>query len=152
MTTLALLSSRAPGRLRFRVPSRRGDSPYFEALKTECAKLSGLKSVEVNPSTASLLLVFDPALELSPDAVAAEFDLKLMLSDRMPLEKRVSRQVGLIDSNLRRLTGGELDLGGIAFLGCLAAGVYQVGAGNLAMPAWFVAFWYAMNLASGKRS
>ncbi len=152
MATPARLLSRAPGRLRFRIPSKKGDSPYFGALETECAKLSGLKSVEVNPSTASLLLFFDPALGLSSGAIADDLDLELAPSDRMPLEKRVSRQVGLVDSTLKRLTGGELDLGGIAFLGCLAAGVYQVGIGNVAMPAWFVAFWYAMNLASGKQS
>jgi len=152
MTARACVSHSSPGRLRFRISSKRRDTAYFDSLKTTCGKISDLKSVEATPFTGSLLLTFDPDKKLFPRAIARELDLDLELEATIPkpMEARVANQFGLLSTKLRDLTGGELDLKGAAFLGCLAVGLYQLSVGNVAMPAWFVAFWYAQNLASGK--
>jgi hypothetical protein len=152
MTAGACVSHSSPGRLRFRIPSKKGDTACFDSLKRRCEKISGLKSVEANPFTGSLLLTFDPDARLFPQAIALDLDLDLApeATSPKPLEERVANQFGLLSTKLRDLTGGEIDLKGVAFLGCLAAGLYQLSVGNMAMPAWFVAFWYAQSLASGK--
>jgi len=50
------------------------------------------------------------------------------------------------NEKMKELTSGEIDLPTLAFLLLLGVGVYQIGAGNFAAPAWYVAFWYAMNI------
>lgn len=52
----ALVEHELPGRLRLRVPSRRGDRPFFEAVSERIAGLAGVRRVRANPLTGSLLV------------------------------------------------------------------------------------------------
>jgi hypothetical protein len=45
-----------PGRLRLRIPSRRGDRRYFEAVGGQIATLTGVRSLRANPITGGLLI------------------------------------------------------------------------------------------------
>lgn len=152
MATQAFLVCSTPGRLRFRIPSRKGDPAFFDSLRTTCANLPGLSNAAVSALTGALLVTFEPRSAFTPGDIAERLDLELQAICPKSWEKSISNQFRFLDREFRQLTGGELDLRGAAFLGCLAAGIYQIAAGNIAMPAWFVAFWYAMNLAGNAQS
>jgi len=152
MSTQAFLLCSTSGRLRFRIPSRKGDAAFFDSLRITCANLPDITGVAVSALTSTLLVTFEPSTGFTPGEIAERLDLNIQAICPKSWEKSISNQFGFLDREFRRLTGGELDLRGAAFLGCLAAGVYQIAAGNIAMPAWFVAFWYAMNLAGNAKS
>ncbi|MBI2875417.1 MAG: hypothetical protein HYY20_00890 [Candidatus Tectomicrobia bacterium] len=50
------------------------------------------------------------------------------------------------DKQVKSLTGGELDIPILAFLGLSGLGLFQILRGDLAAPAWHVAFWYALGI------
>jgi hypothetical protein len=45
-----------------------------------------------------------------------------------------------------QFTGGWLDLPGMAFLLLLGIGIYQIRRGNIGLPPWYTAFWYAFGV------
>src|SRR5687768_16600130 len=59
-----LLASHAPGRARWRTPALRARSD-IQAVSATLRAEAGVIDVEVNPLTASVLVTFDPELELA---------------------------------------------------------------------------------------
>jgi hypothetical protein len=49
---------------------------------------------------------------------------------------------------LKRLTSGEVDIPSLVFLGLVVSGIYEIARGNLVMPAWYTAFYYALQVFS----
>jgi hypothetical protein len=152
MPTEGLISHRTPHRLRIRIPCRKGDAAYFDSLEQICRTIPQVSSAHANPLTGSLLLTMGPQSDWSLPEVAHKLDLRLQTDVRTTLEHRAANQIGDMNRKVRNFTGGEIDLNSIAFLCCLGLGFFQISVGNLAAPAWYVAFWYAMNLASSKDS
>jgi hypothetical protein len=50
------------------------------------------------------------------------------------------------NENLKKLTGGEIDIPSLVFVSLLISGIWQIARGNLAMPAWYTAFYYALGV------
>jgi len=44
------------------------------------------------------------------------------------------------------MTGGEVDIPSLVFVSLLFSGIWQIARGNLAMPAWYTAFYYALGV------
>lgn len=64
----AYVVHRLPGRLRLRIPSRRGDRRYFSAVETRLRNASDqTANIVANPYTASLLIEGVAALEAAQD-------------------------------------------------------------------------------------
>ncbi len=147
MVPEAYVSHRTPRRLRLKVPSRRGDLDYFARLRERLADLSGLEAVEVNPRTASLLCL-GPVPPRQVAARALEEGLFAIQDGRvrLGLPERVAGGFNALDGEVRRFTGGELDVTSLVILLLAGTGVYQLARGNWAAPAWYVAFWYALHL------
>lgn len=53
----AVIRHRSTGRLRLKVPSKKGYYAYFNALKDAFSDIEGLKGIEINPMTGSVLLL-----------------------------------------------------------------------------------------------
>jgi Heavy metal associated domain 2 len=49
-----------PGRMRIRVPDRRGDEGFCREMEQELARNPGILQVRANPLTGSVLILFDP--------------------------------------------------------------------------------------------
>lgn len=62
MIPRALLDYLAAGRLRLRVPSRRGDTAYFQRVTDGLKGAAGVVRVDCNPRTASVLLLLEPTV------------------------------------------------------------------------------------------
>ncbi len=144
----ASIRHRMAGRLRLKVPGKKGDPAYFSALAQAFSEFPGIRSVEVNPETGSALFLHSA----EPDAIVAYAEGKDLFRIVESANRPVPVAVGItakykeLDERVKRHTGGEWDVPAIAFIGLLGAGAYQIARGNLAAPAWYTAFWYALNI------
>ncbi|MEW5744567.1 MAG: HMA2 domain-containing protein [Nitrospirota bacterium] len=149
MVPRATISHASRGRLRIKVPSRKGDTAYFSALKEHFSSYLGIAEIEANPLTGSVLFVhaLDARRIGEHGAQGNLFRLEtLQEKTAVPLSGRVVSLFNKADSEVRKLTGNEIDTPAIAFLALLGLGIYQISRGNFAAPAWYTAFWYALNI------
>jgi len=144
----AIVCHSTPGRFRVKVPSRKGNAAYFSNLKDHFTHLEGVKEVEANALTGSV--VFIHAADLKAISVFAQdhslFRLIKLESGTPALSRNVVRAFSDFDKRVKKFTGNELDVPGVAFLTLLGLGIYEIGRGNFAAPAWYTAFWYSLNI------
>ena len=148
----AYLSHQTSERLRVKIPSKKGDSAYFLSLKQQASKYNAIEAIEVNPLTASVLFIHN----LNKEAIAgfAEENKLFRLvekpkessGDSTSLSKQISEVFKNLNKEVSGFTGRELDIPTLAFLGLLALGIFQISRGNFTAPAWYTAFWYALNI------
>jgi hypothetical protein len=147
MLPAAHIGHRAPGRLRLKIPSKRGDPGYFSDLSERFPQDKGFAKPEVNEITGSVLFL---GKNIDLDAIAAYGEenklFKLDTAYPVPVSRKVVSPVGRLSRRISTLTGGELDLQGMAILSLLGLGVYQILRGNLRAPPWYTAFWYALGI------
>jgi hypothetical protein len=144
----AVVGHSMPGRLRFKVPSKKGNAAYFSTLKEYFTHLEGVKRVEANALTGSVVLIHSSDLK-SIIAFAKEHSLFRLneLRTSMPaLSRNIVKTFSDFDRGVKRFTGNEVDVPGIAFLTLLGLGIYEIARGNFAAPAWYTAFWYSLNI------
>lgn len=105
--------------------------------------------MEVNPTTGSLLLL-GKGVDLNRIAGAARkkgiFTLRVPERRPVSLSKQIAGPLGDLSSKLRGMTGGQMDLPGLAFLLLLGLGLLQIARGDLRSPPWYTAFWYAFGV------
>jgi hypothetical protein len=146
----AVICHRSTGRIRIRIPARRGDNDYFAAL-VDHFKTWDVDLLKANPVSGSLL-ISGKHLEVEAverEAEKAEF-FKIAASPPPPesIVKVVTAPIQVTSTFFRKLTGGGADLAGIIFLGLLGFGVYELMRGNFKSPPWYTAFWYAFGIFS----
>ena len=142
------------GRLRLKIPGRKGDRSYLGAVVKELSSVPGIEQVTMNPDTAGILIIHKLEME--------ELRKNITLSDHFrlgPLPEPQTEKYGPgsfhgdvkscfsgVSREIERLTGRTLSIGEMAFLGLLGAGTLQIGRGNLIAIPWYTAFWYALNI------
>lgn len=137
------------GRLRIRIHRRRGDGAYFQALQEKLAAHFGYAAIATNPVTGSVLV---EDVRVSPAEVASfgrEAGLfKLDLAPRLPRGgvQNIISPLKTVDVNLRRITGGTLDVPSAVFVALVIFGVIEILRGNFKTPPWYTAFWYAFGV------
>jgi hypothetical protein len=136
------------GRIRIKIPSRRGGKEYFSLVNAQFSELHGIERVEVNPVTASVLLITEADVKHISDHAEAKglFLLRKPNPHSTALSRKIMGEFNQVDDTIRKFTGGDMDLPALAFLGLVGAGIYQVSIGNFTAPAWYTAFWYATNI------
>ncbi len=152
----AFIAHESENRLRLRVPSMRGNKDYFSFLRNGLSDYPGVRRVEVNPQTAGVLLFHDLSLDVFAEHAVVDGFFRLNASSAVgkPVHVQVVGPVKSLNEKLKRLSRGELDVASVAFIGLVGVGIYQVGRGNFAAPAWHTALWYALNtilMAQGKK-
>jgi hypothetical protein len=145
----AYLSHASKGRLRLRIPSKKKDDAFFAQLQTILSPIPGLDRVQVNPLSGSLLILHS---EL-PEELAS---LVKTLADPAPkrnssgkpntIYQRVTGTFNQVNTRIQGFTKGELDVPTLSFIALVAMGIYQISRKNFVAPAWYTAFWYALNI------
>ena len=112
------------------------------------SSVEGVNAVETYPLTGSLLLLHssDPDRVIETASVVGGLRFDQHAGRRTNLHRRVSETFKGIDVALRDVTDNELDVGGLAVLTLLGAGIYQILKGNLTAVPWYAAGWYALNI------
>ncbi len=149
-TPKAKIVHQTPGRLRIKIPSRRGDESYFSEVYNGFSRTKRVDQVEINPVSASILCLGE---DLDPNSIQEYAESKGFFTfgkteeelDFLP--RKVVRPMGALSSQMMKETGGRMNLLGIAFMSAVSIGLYQVLRGNLKLPTWHTALWYAFGLA-----
>jgi hypothetical protein len=146
----AYVHHRTAGRLRVRVPSRKGDAEYFSAVGDRFADCEGVERIEVNPATGSVLLIHHTDGEsLAEYARAHElFDTKEEEHSPTDFHRQLGERLSGLNNGLKGLTGSGTDLWDLTFIGLLGAGAFQIISGNMTAIPWYSAFWYALGVYS----
>ncbi len=95
-----------PGRVRLRVPSRRGDMEFFEAAAEWLGRTPSIGSVQVNPRTASIVMRYAGPLE----PILEEARAWLRVIDRTPAAPRRRRRTEISVSPMSLTAAGFVAL------------------------------------------
>lgn len=147
MAPLATLAHHSPGRARIRVAARRGDTSYFDRVRDSFSQCPGIRHLDVNPSTGSILLHHSLGIEeiVGFGRENELFDLEESSPRRRSPLARLGGSLRRLDQHLARSTGGSLDLATIAFVVFAGGAVVQLARGKALAPASTLA-WYAASL------
>ncbi|HEV7816209.1 MAG TPA: hypothetical protein VGP06_14055 [Janthinobacterium sp.] len=139
MNDRAVVSHRMPGRVRFSIPERRGDSAYFSSLSERFSALDAVTRVRANVLAGSIALEFSGALDDVMRGAGAEnlFDMEARATHAADylLPAHYVQPVSLV-------TGRELNPSFMAGAAFAALGLLQSFRGQVMVPA-ATAFWYA---------
>jgi len=140
---------RTSTRTRLRTRGMKGNAEYFTQVQTALRAMEGVRNVQVNPLTESILI--EHAGPIDPLLREAEARGYLQLEtgeDKRPQYlERLGKALRESDENLERATTGKLNLDTLAFFGLLAGGVYQVANGH-GLPAGVTLLRYAVELVT----
>jgi len=144
----AYIVHQIPGRVRFKVPARRGDTRYFEETSTLLAECRGVHLSQINPTTGSLLIRHEG--DLTPIMAFAKRKKLFQIVQNAPpaifVRERAGESFKAADSALKSVSNGGMDLLGVLFLGLVALAIHQALEGNIWAPASTL-LWYAFTLS-----
>jgi len=153
MMPAAVITHTSRGRLRIRISTQKGNLAALKSQGDQLATCPGIISIEVNPSTGSILLLHQTTVQ---EIVAFAKSRNLFLLEELKSPKvpsaELRRDLGStfksVDRQIQNLTGGDLDLSGLTMGALIIAGTAQILSGNAGAMPWFAAYWYAYHLYS----
>lgn len=137
---------RTPARFRVKIRGGKGNKPLLDRIVGELAQCEGVDSVQCNPITGTLLVSHKGAFEEILDYAEKRLLFTLVERNLKTIAHVTLAAYGLLDSKIKRISGGELDLPQAAFITFIGTGIYQLARGRVGGPTWHNAFWYAMNV------
>ena len=129
-----------------KIPSKKGDTAYFSELKKLLAHCQGVKEYETNPVTGSVLFVREVDIKAITEFAEGNHLFRLGGRGSPSFSYEITENFKNLNRQLKGVTGGEMDIPGLAFLTLLGFGIYQISRGNLMAIPWYAAFWYALNI------
>jgi hypothetical protein len=140
MTAIAHVIHQLPGRVRLRVSGRRNETAFFDQLSADIAQCGHVLSVEVNPSSASVLVL----CEQSPLKMLAEIEGRGLLaimpkgaepSESQTLLTQIAEKMKELEEGILSYSFGRFDLGSLLFVMLLVLAVVQATRGHGLSPA-----------------
>ena len=122
MIAVAHIEHQLPGRVRLRVPSRRGDVSYFERAVKELSRHPAVRELAASPLTGSITLLHSEPLQAIMDAAA---DLILFETG----ESRPDVKAG--EAKRTERVGQGADLAGHVAAGLTGMSLFQAARGNV---------------------
>ena len=138
-------------RLRIRIPEKRRDVNFFNAVAARLRTWESIERVEINPLTASVLIHFSDPQRLFLEAVAKndlfaiDFEAAFARQSEPVVTRAAFGSFQTADSAVRRWTDNQIDMRSLFFLLLFAGGMVQLLRGRLATPAPTL-LWYAGDL------
>jgi hypothetical protein len=151
----AFIVHELPGRLRLKIPEKRGDTAYFTRLAEQLPHCPGVARVDGKAHTGSLLVLHASATRAADiDAYAERLGL-FSLTDRPATPRRTLRQcanagVDALDRGLLAASGGVVDLGSAILLMLLVLAARQAARGQVLVPA-FSLLWFALEVTTWRK-
>jgi hypothetical protein len=149
-----------PGRLRVRLSRSLGTPETLGSVAESLSQVPGVRHVQVNPVSRSVLLLYDPQLlsleDLSLAAAAADIRVTVpgenggghSSEELSGVARSINNTFGSMDESVRQATAGRLDAKTLLPLALGAAGLRQIFASGAAMRAipGYVLLWYAFEM------
>jgi hypothetical protein len=141
-----------PGRLRLRIPARRGDAAFFRDVGESFDLCRHVLAAEGNARTASLLIRH----EGEPETVWRFAETRGLFLRQDPAAAgaprvldRVVADARQIDTWFKSSSAGDLDLSTLVTAGLMGMSLLQLARGNFLAPSVTLA-WYAATLVQGR--
>jgi len=146
-----------PGRVRLRVPSLAENGTGAALVQEKLPAIQGVQSVELNPATGSVLIVYRED-EIRPELLFAAV-VRLMNLDaelkRMPqpvVTRELRELLGSVNRMVYDRTGGLIDLWSAGLILLAAIGLQRLWAqGMRAFPAGLTLVWWGLASLLGTR-
>jgi hypothetical protein len=147
MLPVAHLDHTTIGRARIRIPSKRGEIPYFMLLKQQLFNCPGVSGLETNPLTGSVLIIHAAGIGVIAEYAEKNglFRLNTVNPGRFPVITEIASNLRVIDKGVNTLSGGGLDIASLAFLGLIGMAIAQMRKGHI-MPPGITLLWYAVSI------
>jgi hypothetical protein len=147
MLPQAEISHANAGRLRLHIRARRGKADYFTRIEEKLAQCPGVERIVTNPVTGSVLL--EPAIDLGALAAFVQTHQLFQIAEApvlmAPLTRQLAERFTDLDGDLRKLSGGGIDLGALGFIGLVTLAAVQLQRGHVLGPSSAL-LWYAAGL------
>jgi len=142
--TAAYLSHAAPGRLRFKVPSKRNDGTYFAQVREALMHCPGVQDVSVNPVAASILVHHDgPAEQVGACARDHGFFNLDAAGGRPHVLVDVAQRMSGLSGAVSGVVGRPINIWTLVFVSFVGLAIIQALRGHVLAPAVTLA-WYAV--------
>ncbi|MCX8026361.1 MAG: hypothetical protein N3A62_00705 [Thermodesulfovibrionales bacterium] len=146
MDCSAKIITNQTGRIRFRLNNKKAD--YLDNIGQQLLTFEGVYSVKTNPTTGSILVLHNTNGEEILKQIKNRGFMEINETDKKEISIVDATRISYdhLDNFVKRYLGG-LNIHSLVLASLLITGVYQLLRGNIGLPAWYVAFWYAMTLA-----
>lgn len=137
------------GRLRLKLPQRRGDDAFFARVREVLGTCPGVTEVDSNALTASVLVRHGAAPAAVMEYAASQGLFRIDAEpepDAITLLDQFADRFREIDAEMRSLSAGRIDLASLSFLVLLGLGLYQLQQGRV-LASGATLLWYAASLA-----
>lgn len=147
----ALVAHALPGRIRLRIPEKKGDGGYFEALLAAIGACQGLAKLVINPATASVLIHYQADCTDGLNGFLEKNSFFRVVEAESPPPPAVTGteskqggaagkgQVAVVPMETSRLVG----------LGLICWSCYRLFQDGFKSPPWHAALWYGYTLYRG---
>lgn len=156
LKTSAFIVHETPGRLRLKIPEKRGNTAYFTRVAEQLAQCPAIMRVDGKALTGSILIFHAPGTGAKDIAAYAErsglFSLvqPSVAAPRQTLLEYASAGAQAFDRGLSKVSRGFVDLPSALLITLLVMAARQTAQGQVLAPASTL-FWYAAGLIiSGK--
>lgn len=137
-----VVAHRIPGRMRLRIPGKRGDPHYFEQFSEACKRLDDVASVRVNPGTGSVTVEFNGTEEQLLAQLRERCDVRI----DEPASSDLSGNVPRVTSQLppfHLVTGHDINPMFMTAAALAALSLVQLTRGKILAPS-VTLLWYAI--------
>jgi len=152
----AYIKHQLPGRVRLKIPQKRGDFRYFGRIADLFADCPGITQLQLNPSAASILICHGTETHFLNIAEFAQTNGLFTITEQpeeeetfsipyLPIPKLTSTGLNRLDESLMDFSQGRLDGRSLLFLALIGLAVRQMTRGNIMGPATTL-LWYAFSL------
>jgi len=155
----AYIKHQLSGRVRIKIPKKRGNYQYFDEVADAFADCKGITQLQLNPSAASILVQHDDNTTLSAIAEHArhaglfklieDHDSKQLMKEHLSIAGWSAVGVTHLDQSITRLSDGRLDLRTFWFLSFVGFAINEASKGHIFAPATTF-LWRAMELLKPK--
>jgi hypothetical protein len=134
----AYVVHRTRNRIRLKVPAQRCNESFFTRLQRQLAEHPEIVSIDVNPLTASVLIVHHAGFR-SEELCNPFLGLELATGEDLPRVRQDAHQrISELDRRIQQLSAGEVDLAAVLLKLTVAVATRQAG--------WHLLEWMAETL------
>jgi hypothetical protein len=150
----AYIKHQLPGRVRLKIPQKKGDFDYFDRIAELFSDCPGITQLQFNPPAASILICHEAETHFLTIVEFAQTNGLFTIIEQpediftiphLPLAKLTYNGIGSIDDLLMDFSRGRLDGRTILIMALIGLAVRQLTRGNI-MGAASSLIWYAFRL------
>ncbi len=150
----AYIKHQLPGRVRLKIPQKKGDFDYFDRIAERFSDCPGITQLQFNPPAGSMLICHREEIHLLTIVEFAQTNGLFSIIEQpeavfsiphLPLAKLTSTSLGGFEDLLMNFSRGRLDARTILIMALIGLAVRQITRGNV-MGAASSLIWYAFRL------